>query len=173
MKMTSAYANKILRQLDEDKGFITNRESNSITYMASLDEEPVIPEYDYLTTAKELDEIDRKVQIIKHAINNANVNNYIDVEGKKYTVDTILVRMSMLNRRKYKLDAMRKMLPKERIDSSGSYSSRRPAVPEYRYANYDIELIKAEFERISNEIMAMQIALDKYNQTFEFEVAID
>ena len=46
----------------------------------------------------------------------------------------------------------------------------RNAVPEYRYINYDLELAKKEYERIDKEITEMQIALDKYNQTVEFEV---
>jgi len=51
------------------------------------------------------------------------------------------------------------------------YSVRKTA-PEYEYINYDLDLIKKEYERIDTEIAEMQIALDKYNQTFEFEVQI-
>ena len=36
----------------------------------------------------------------------------------------------------------------------------------------DLELVKAEYESIDSEIAAMQLALDKFNQTFEFEVEI-
>ena len=32
--------------------------------------------------------------------------------------------------------------------------------------------VKKDFEKVSQEIMKLQIALDKYNQTFEFEVDI-
>ena len=63
---------------------------------------------------------------------------------------------------------MRKQQPKTRI-SSGFYQSRKTA-PEYQYINYDLELIKKEYEKIDSRIAEMQIALDKYNQTFEFEV---
>ena len=86
------------------------------------------------------------------------------------TVDTILVKMAQLNRRKATLDNMRKQQPKSRINS-GFYSSRKTA-PEYQYVNYDIDLIKREYERIDAEISAMQIALDRYNQTVEFDVDI-
>lgn len=40
------------------------------------------------------------------------------------------------------------------------------------YINYDLELVKSDYERIDAEIAQMQIALDKYNQTFEFEVEV-
>ena len=56
-------------------------------------------------------------------------------------------------------------------ESSHSFSSRN-TVPEYRYTNYDPELVKRDYERISGKIMEMQIALDQYNQTFLFEVEL-
>lgn len=48
-KITSAYANKMLRSLEEDKAFWVNKEAASNTYVAAVNEEPVIPEYDYMT----------------------------------------------------------------------------------------------------------------------------
>ena len=45
--MTSAYANKMLKSLEEDKVFWVNKEAASSTYVASINEEPVVPEYDY------------------------------------------------------------------------------------------------------------------------------
>ena len=86
------------------------------------------------------------------------------------SVDSILVRMAQLSSRKATLDTMRKYLPKMR-ESSHAFSSRN-AVPEYRYTNYDPELVKQDYEHISGEIMEMQIALDQYNQPFLFEVEL-
>ena len=59
-------------------------------------------------------------------------------------------------------------MPKTRVES-GMFSSRK-SVPEYRYINYDLDLIKSEYEKTNKEIMVLQIALDKHNQTVEFEV---
>ena len=42
-KITSAYANKMLRSLEEDKAFWVNKEAASSTYVAAVSEEPVIP----------------------------------------------------------------------------------------------------------------------------------
>lgn len=53
-----------------------------------------------------------------------------------------------------------------------AYFTRKNAIVEYKYVNYDLELVKAEYESIDSEIAAMQLALDKFNQTFEFEVEI-
>ena len=60
-KITSAYANKMLRSLEEDKAFWVNKEAASSTYVAAVNEEPVIPEYDYMAVANMIDEIARKI----------------------------------------------------------------------------------------------------------------
>ena len=169
-KMTSAYANKMLRSLEEDKAFWVSREHTSSTYVAAVNEEPVIPEYDYTEVAKTIEEIDEKIAVIKHALNLANATAKVSVGNTELSIDTILVRMAQLNKRKAVLDGMRKRLPKAREDQR-SYISRN-AVPEYRYINYDLELVKREYERISQIIMEMQMALDKYNQTVQFDVAL-
>lgn len=169
-KMTSAYANKVLKKLKEDKEFWLSKERESYVYVAALDEEPVIPDYDYRTVADNILEIDEKIALIKHTINLVNVTNEITVGDKMMSVDTILVKMAQMNRRKEMLDRMRKMQPQTRINSI-TYSSRK-TTPEYQYINYDLELVKKEYEELDSEIAAMQIALDKFNQTFEFDVDI-
>ncbi|MCR5665597.1 MAG: hypothetical protein K6G01_02090 [Eubacterium sp.] len=173
-KMTSAYANKLLRQLNEDKEYFLSKEDASATYVVAVGEEPIIPEYDYRETADILAAIDKKVQIIKHAINTANLTSTITVGEEELSIDVVLIRLAQLNRRKMTLDYMRKHLPRERY-RMGRYESMRQShsnTPEYECINYDLDLVKAEFEKISDEIMQMQIALDRHNQTFEFEVDI-
>lgn len=170
MKMTSAIANKMLKKLNEDKEFWCRKEAEGRVYVAALDEEPVIPEYDYESVSATIAEIDKKIVRIKHAINVANLTNEIAVGEESMTVDQILVKMAQLNRRKLTLDQMRKQEPKARINS-GIFNARKTA-PEYEYINYDLEVVKRDYERIDAEIADMQIALDKYNQTYEFEVSL-
>ena len=71
-KMTSAYANKMLKALEEEKVFWVNKEAASSTYVAAVNEEPVIPEYDYAAVTKTISEIDEKIAVIKHALNLSN-----------------------------------------------------------------------------------------------------
>ena len=169
-KMTSAYANKMLRSLEEDKTFWLNKESTSSIYVVAINEEPVIPEYDYAEVAAIIAEIDEKIAVIKHALNVTNATAEVQVGDIEMSIDTILIKMAQLNKRKTVLDIMRKQLPKARVEQL-SYMSRN-SVPEYKYINYDLELIKKEYERVSMKIMEMQMALDKYNQTVQFEVDI-
>ena len=171
IKMTSAYANKLLKKLGEDKEYWRTKELEGCLYVAALDEEPVIPNYDYVEVAKHISDINDQILIIKHAINVSNCSNEVIVGETKMTIDTILVKMSQLNKRKTALDRMRKQEPKTRKDTSLYYSKK--AVPEYQYINYDLDLVKSEYEKIDAEISAMQLALDKYNQTVEFDVDIE
>ncbi len=171
MKMTSAYANKVLKKLYDDKEFLISNENQGMTYVASTEEEPVIPEYDYSATSADIAAIDEKIVKIKHAINLANASNTIQFAGREMTVDMVLVSMAQMNNRLATPDRMRKYQPKSRVDAYG-YGSKQKVAPEYRYTNYDIELVKKDYESVNQLIAEMQLALDKYNQTVEFEVDI-
>ena len=168
--MTSAYASKMLKSLEEDKSFWLNKEEESCTYVAAINEEPVVPDYDYTEVAATIAALDEKIAIIKHALNVTNANAKVLVGDDEMSIDSILIKMAQLNRRKTVLDVMRKRLPKTR-EEQHSYMSRN-SVPEYRYINYDLDLIKREYECVSKAIMEMQMALDKYNQTVQFKVDI-
>ena len=123
-----------------------------------------------MTVANTIDEIDRKILTIKHTLNLTNATAKVQVGAQEMSIDGILIRMAQLNKRKAVLDDMRKRLPKTRVYGSSFGSSG--SVPEYKYINYDPELIRQEYDCISNTIMEMQIALDRYNQTVLFDVDI-
>jgi hypothetical protein len=169
-EMTSAYANKMLRSLEEDKNYWLNKEETSCTYVAAVNEEPVIPEYNYAEVAANISEIDEKIAVIKHALNVANATAKVKVADTEMSIDTILIKMAQLNRRKTILDEMRKRLPKDR-EEQHAYMSKN-SVPEYRYINYDLEQVKKDYDYVSKTIMEMQMAIDHYNQTVKFEVDI-
>ncbi len=171
MRVTSAYANKMLKKLNEEKDYWINKEKESMLYTASTDEEPVIPDYDYGEVSAILEQIEKKIYRIKHAINQSNVNSEIEIFGEKYTVDVLLVRMAQIRKRKSVLDRMRKQLPKTRVEN-GYYMSRKAFV-EYRYVNYDLEQVQKDYEEISKVPFEMQIKPDEHNQSVEFHVDIE
>ncbi len=167
MKYTSAAANKLIKQLKDERDFYLSREAESKTYVAAVDETPVVPEFDYTQNAKEIERLETRIMLLKHAVNLNNALARIDVGGEIMSVDEILVRMALLSERQRTLDEMRKALPKQRVESGYGAKTIKP---EYRYINYDLEEVRRDYERVSERITQMQLALDKYNQTFEFEV---
>ena len=110
--MTSAYANKMLKSLEEDKAFWLNKEEEACTYVAAINEEPVVPDYDYVEVATTIAALDEKIAIIKHELNVTNANAKVLVGDVTMSIDSILIKMAQLNRRKTVLDVMRKRLPK-------------------------------------------------------------
>lgn len=168
-EVTSAIANKMIKSLEDDKQYWLQLENNSKVYVAANNEEPVVPDYDFIRVAETLSEIDGKILKLKHAVNLHNAISAVEVAGKVMSVDMILIRMAQLNQRKYTLDAMRKALPKTRVEAS-AYS--KSSVPEYRYINYDLAAVKKQYEEISEEILQLQLALDTHNQTVKFIVEL-
>lgn len=171
MRVTSAYANKMLKKLKEEKDYWINKEKESMVYTASMDEEPVVPDYDYGEVSSTLEQIEKKICKIKHAINQSNINSEIDIFGEKYTVDELLVRMAQISKRKLVLDGMRKRNPKTRVED-GYYMSRKAFV-EYRYVNYDLQQVRKDYDDISKLLFEMQMKLDEHNQTVEFDIDIE
>ena len=169
MKMTSALACKLVAQLNSEKEGYLTRERDSSTYTVATGEEPYVPTYDFEANSALIASVDERIMRIKHALNLANATSSIKVGDKVYSVDEILIRMAQLNARKAMYDVFRKRLPKERSSSTVRYGTRRDAV-EFVYANYDIAKAQAAFEQAEREVIALQLALDKHNQTFEFEV---
>lgn len=162
--MTSAAANKKLRNLEDEKQYILSIERNASTYIETEGVEPIKPDYDYVDTADRLDEINNEVLEIKHAINLFNCRTEIPSLG--ITIDQALVRMAQLNQRKRTLDEMRKRLPKTR--KNDPYQSSK--LVEYICANYDIDFVKKEYDMISDEIIQLQMEIDRCNQLVKFEI---
>jgi hypothetical protein len=166
MEYTSALLNKKIKQLQEEKEFILSQENSSKTYVAAQGEEPVIPEYDYVETSGKLEEIDEKILNYKHALNVANSTHTILVNGKEMTIDQALIKMSQLNKRKFQLDQMRKVLPKRRV--MDYYGSKKET--EFECINYDLDVVKKDYDFVSKTIVDIQLALDEFNQLVKFEV---
>lgn len=167
MQYTSAEANKLLRKLKEEELFIRRHEIKSSSFNAALGEdvESVRPDYDFARTAAALEDVQRKMRAVKHAINVFNTTKMIG----GMTIDEVLIRLPQLRSRKEQLAEMAMVQPKERVRAYGSGTS---TVIDYSYANYDVAEAKAEFERVTEEISSLQLELDKVNATEMMEIPL-
>lgn len=163
--LTSAAANKWIKSLEDEKSYYLSLEESASVYTLSEGEITDPPEYDYQKVNGEIKQIDATIRKIKHAVNVFNTTTVLPELG--ITVDEALVKMAQLNLYRNKLDIMRRRLPKERVDS---FSARAKTVIEYQYTNYDIEVVKNDYKKVSDEIVQIQLALDICNQTQTFKI---
>lgn len=167
MLMTSAEANKLLRQFQEEKRLLLNQESQVLTFVAATTEklEDARPPYDYESFQSRLAELDRKTRVIKHAISIFNTTQ--TVPGFDMTVDQLLVYLPQLVSRKGKLEEMAMHTAKSRLSTSS-----RSNIIEYEYANYDVERAQADLKAVTEEITRAQLALEQLNSSLRFEIEI-
>ena len=167
MLYTSAEAAKLLRKLNEELENILRYENQSSTFNAALGENPedVRPEYDYEATQKEITEIESKIRIVKHAINEFNLSHV--VPEFSMTIDQLLIYIPQLTKRKSKLYSMQARLPKAREDNY-----RGSNIIDYCIANYDIKKAHEDYVKVSDELANAQTALDVINNSEKFEIDI-
>ena len=166
MKLTSAEAAKLLKQLNDEFSTISYEERNSKEFNAAVGEEieELRPEYDYTETQRRLDEIDAKIRKLKHAINV--FNTVTEIPGFDMTIDQALVYIPQLGSRRNKLYSMMNVLPKRRCPSS--YNN----IIDYTYANYDVKQAKADYNEVCDRLAKLQTALDLVNSTAVLEVEL-
>lgn len=168
MKYTSSQAGKMLRKLNDDHAALLRKEEMSKDFLVSLGEnaESVRPEYEFLSTQKELEEIERKIRIVKHALNVFNSQTVIPEFD--ITIDEMLVLIPQLSKRKQKLATMKGKLPKMREQSNGY--ARISSVVEYRYLNYEVSEVESEYEKVVELLAKAQMALDLANNSQTLEI---
>ena len=165
MKYTSAEANKLLRKLNDEKTSVMYREENGKEFLAAVGEdiESVRPKYDFTETQNAIAGIETKIRKLKHAINVFNSTTIIPEFDM--TIDEMLVYIPQLTAAKNKLAIMKDKLPKVREQTRVNSS-----ILDYRYLNYDVETVTAEYEKVTDTLAKAQNALDSINMNQTLEV---
>lgn len=164
MKCNIEKANKLAKEYQVTLETIRGAERNNQTYSYYAGEEPVIPEYDFAETQRQIDHLCDKIVKIRHAVNLFNVSTMLPKTG--LTVDAALVKMSMLHNK------LTRMLQATRIEAKTRGSSLR-GVSEFKVRNFDVEAAKAEYDQTFNELTTLQQELNEINFTHEIEIPID
>ena len=166
MKYTSSQAGKLLRKLNDDYNALLKKEEISKDFLVSLGENPdaIRPEYDFCATQKELERLECKIRIVKHALNVFNSTTIIPEFD--ITIDEMLVLIPQLSKRKQKLATMKGKLPKMREQGY----ARNSAMVEYRYLNYEVSWVESEYKKATELLAKAQTALDIINNASTLEI---
>lgn len=167
MNYTSAQAAKLLKKLNDEYYALLDKEQNSREFNAALGEDvdSVRPDYDYSETQAKLDLLQQQIRSLKHALNLFNVTHV--VPGFDMTVDEMLVFIPQLTKKKAKLAEMRAKLPKARVEAMFSRPSN---IIDYKYVNYDIAQVEADYRKATDLLAEAQLALDSINSSETFSV---
>lgn len=168
MRVTSAQAAKLLRQLNDELRALQLKEANSSSFVAAIQEdvESVRPAYNFKEMRDAQAEVECKIRKVKHAINVFNTTTIIP--DFDITIDEMLVYLPQLNRQCEVLSKMRDAMPKVRVSSGYSCGN----IIDYKYANYDIEEVGRYYAELSDTLAKAQTVLDLVNSTVEFEIDI-
>lgn len=172
VNVTSAQAAKILNQLVDKLNRLKEKEELLATFNAAASENPEAnrPEFDMVSYHKEMDELQKEIRTVKHAINVFNTTHI--VAGFDMTVDEILIYIPQLTGRKNYLSRLVGMMPKQRVQDRHSFGSSSSII-DYVYTNFDMKDAEAEYSEVSKALSKAQLALDRLNQTERFEIDID
>lgn len=168
MRVTSAQAAKLLRQLNDELSALQLKEAISSSFVAAIQEdvESVRPAYNFKEMRDAQAEVECKIRKVKHARDVFNTTTIIP--DFNITIDEMLVYLPQLNRQCEVLSKMRDAMPKVRVSSG--YSSGN--IIDYKYANYDIEEVGRYYAELSDTLAKAQTVLDLVNSTVEFEIDI-
>ena len=164
-KMTSAQANKLIKQLKDQHRLLESQERNLLSFIAATTEnvEEVRPAYSYEETAARYDELETAIRKIKHALNRFNASTV--PEGTDMTIDEILVFLPQATDRLRKLSVMLSRPAKLRAEDTG-----RTSIIEYEYLNYDLAAVQRDYDALMEKKTMVMTALDLANNTLLFDV---
>ena len=167
MKYTSAEANKLLKSIEGQITDLERKEELTASFQVASGEdvESLRPRYDFAATQKELDALEAKMRVVKHAINTFNLTHTLPgFDG--LTIDQALVYIPQLTAKIRKLRSMSSVLPKQRV--ADRYSSVN--FVDYLVSNYDIEEAEQAYVEAKELLASLHLALDTVNTTETMDI---
>ena len=164
-EVTSAEANKLLKNVTKERDMLINSERKNMSFRAAIIEkiEDVKPEYDFVDTQIDILDYNESITSIKHCINKFNIETVVGDSGK--TIDEVLVLLPQLTNNLRKYESMLNNEEKSRVGYGGKEN-----FIEYDYINYDLEDVRKAYNDTKAKIEYLQLELDKINSTVKFNV---
>lgn len=155
MKKCNTELMKEIKKLEERKNELLKfeREQCKVTYINQ--ESKIDNNYDYESINNEIDSIDLEIRKIKKHLAYSNATTI--VPEYNMTIGECIIFLAQLNNKKTKLQTMANAVKINRISST--YNSK----VEYEEILYDIDKVKADFNKVVDDINQLQMAIDRCN----------
>lgn len=165
MKVTSAIANKMIKKYQKEIDMLDSAIRQNAVFDAAINEniEDARPDFDFEKTYNEIRGLEEKIVELKHCLNIFNTETEIEIDGKKFTIDKLLVYVAQLNKNLFKIGSYVECPVKKRLANNGN-------LIEYRYINFSHDFVKNEHERLSELVNKILVELDTVNSTVLFEI---
>lgn len=161
MRMCHTEAMKEIRELEERKARLLDKERMESEVSYKEGEEKILPDYSYEQTRRELDELDGKIRAIRTILAKSNCNTVLEDFG--ISIGEGLVMLAQMNNAFCQLARLaEKQQISRRITVGG--------VLEYSECVYDVKQATADLEALRKRISALQIAIDRANLTTMVEI---
>ena len=155
-------ANKEVKLLNEYKARLLALENSNKAWVSTdVDKEADRPEYDFKDTQEKIMKTVAKICDIKHKVNLFNISHVLPCG---LTVDSALVRMTMLNDRANTLSRLSMMSDKIRMTHVQGEGKL------YQYRNFDAAEAEAELTVLQREILTIQTQINEANLQNHIEI---
>jgi len=154
MKLCNAEVIKKIKDLEEQKQDILSDEQKNCTTTYQTETDMIDTGYDFGKTRKGIDNLNKEIMKLKHALNVSN--STVIVEEFGLTIGECLVYMAQLNNEKSVLERLSRNRNKSRVTLYNG-------IVEYTVTNYDVEICKSELNAIKETVRKLQLAIDRVN----------
>ena len=161
MQLCNAEVIKKIKDLEEQKQEILADEQKNCTTTYQTETDMIDTGYDFESTRKAVENLNREIMKLKHALNVSN--STVTVGEFNLTIGECLVYMAQLNNEKNVLERMSR-------NRSKSRASLYNGSVEYTITNYDVEICKAELNDIKETVRKLQLAIDRVNLNNMIEI---
>lgn len=162
MKVCSAEAMKMIKELESQKDQLIRREDENCTVSYKEGEEKVLSGYSYEKTREKIASLDDEIRALRYKINVSNCSTSL---GEEFSCSVAegLVLLAQLRSESLQLEELtRRRQLSRRITANG--------VLEFTECCYDVASVEADLRALGKRIGRLQVAIDRANLTNEIEV---
>ena len=161
MKLCLKEIIKRIALLEQQKNQLLSDENQNCVTTYGAEEEKQVSTYSFANVRMEITNINKKIRYLKHKLHYANAT--VNVPEFNMTIGECIIHMAQLNGEKSILERMATKEPKHRRSTFGGNV-------DWTETNYSKDECRDVLKSITEQIMHLQMAIDRENLTHEIEL---